>query len=79
VLGLVALWAARRSISLIVRGMGKAEDSFYQALHERHEPHFRWKSLYLVFWMQAVVMHAAICRLRPENERFLTASYKDSA
>jgi steroid 5-alpha reductase family enzyme len=54
-LWLVALWAAHRSIYLIVRGRGQVEDPFYQALRERHEPHFRWKSLYLVFWLQAAV------------------------
>jgi steroid 5-alpha reductase family enzyme len=46
VLWLVALWAARQSITLVARGMGKGEDPGYQAL--------RWKSLYLVFWLQAV-------------------------
>ena len=34
--------------------MGKGEDPRYQAIRARHEPHFRWKSLYLVFWLQAV-------------------------
>jgi steroid 5-alpha reductase family enzyme len=54
VLWLVALWAARLSIHQTVRNMGKGEDLRYQALRARHEPHFRWKSLYLVFWFQAV-------------------------
>ena len=56
VLWLVALWAARQSISLTARSMGKGEDPQYQALRARHEPHFRWKSLYLVFWFQAIVI-----------------------
>ena len=46
VLWLVALWAARQSISLTARGMGKGEDPRYQSL--------RWASLYRVFWLQAV-------------------------
>jgi len=46
VLWLLALWAARQSISLTVRGFGKGEDSRYQSL--------RWTSLYRVFWLQAV-------------------------
>jgi steroid 5-alpha reductase family enzyme len=53
VLWLTALWAARLSIYITARGMGKAEDSRYQAIRARNEPHFRWKSLYLVFWLQA--------------------------
>jgi len=56
VLWLLALWAARQSIHLTARGMGKGEDARYQAVRARHEPHFRWKSLYLVFWLQAVAV-----------------------
>jgi len=56
VLWLLALWAARQSIHLTARGMGKGEDPHYQAVRARHEPHFRWKSLYLVFWLQAVAV-----------------------
>jgi steroid 5-alpha reductase family enzyme len=52
VLWLLAIWAARRSI-YTARGMGKGEGPRYQALRARHEPHFQWKSLYLVFWPQA--------------------------
>ncbi len=55
VLWLAALWAARLSIYLGARGAGKGEDPRYQALRARHEPHFKWKSLYLVFWVQAVL------------------------
>ena len=53
VLWLTVIWAARLSIYLTARGMGKGEDPRYQALRTRNEPHFRWKSLYLVFWFQA--------------------------
>ena len=56
VLWLLALWAARQSIYLTARGMGKGEDPLYQAARARHEPHFRWKSLYFVFWLQAVAI-----------------------
>ena len=56
VLWLLAIWAARMSIYLTARGMGKGEGPHYQAVRARHEPHFRWKSLYLVFWLQAVVV-----------------------
>lgn len=55
VLWLAALWAARLSIYITARGMGKPEDPRYQAIRARNEPHFRWKSLYLVFWLQALL------------------------
>jgi len=56
VLWLLALWAARLSIYLTARGMGKGEDPRYRAVRARHEPHFRWKSLFFVFWLQAVAV-----------------------
>jgi steroid 5-alpha reductase family enzyme len=55
VLWLLVLWAARLSIYITARGMGKGEDHRYQAIRARNEPHFRWKSLYLVFWLQALL------------------------
>jgi steroid 5-alpha reductase family enzyme len=55
VLWLAALWAARLSIYITARGMGKGEDHRYQAIRARNEPHFKWKSLYLVFWLQAAL------------------------
>jgi steroid 5-alpha reductase family enzyme len=54
VLWLMALWAGRQSIFLIARSAGKGEDPRYQALRTRHGSHFRWKSLYCIFWLQAV-------------------------
>jgi steroid 5-alpha reductase family enzyme len=55
VLWLVMLWAARLSIYITARGMGKGEDPRYQAIRARNEPGFAWKSLILVFWLQAVL------------------------
>jgi steroid 5-alpha reductase family enzyme len=55
VLWLVALWAARLSIYITARSLGKGEDARYQAIRARNEPHFQWKSLYLVFWLQALL------------------------
>jgi steroid 5-alpha reductase family enzyme len=55
VLWLVMLWAARLSIYITARGMGKGEDPRYQAIRARNEPGFAWKSLFLVFWLQAVL------------------------
>jgi steroid 5-alpha reductase family enzyme len=55
VLWLLALWAVRLSGYITARGMGKGEDPRYQAIRARNEPHFKWKSLYLVFWLQALL------------------------
>jgi steroid 5-alpha reductase family enzyme len=53
---LVALWAVRLAVYLGVRTLGHAhEDARYQAIRRRNEPGFAWKSLYLVFGMQAVL------------------------
>ena len=55
VLWLLVLWAARLSIYITARSMGKGEDHRYQAIRARNEPGFKWKSLYLVFWLQALL------------------------
>lgn len=55
VLALVALWALRLAIHLTVRNWGKPEDRRYQAIRARNSPGFAWKSLYLVFGLQAVL------------------------
>ena len=55
VLWMLAIWAARLSLYITARSMGKGEDRRYQAIRERNEPHFAFKSLYLVFWLQALL------------------------
>jgi len=55
VLWMLAIWAARLSLYITVRNMGKGEDRRYRAIRERNEPHFSFKSLYLVFWLQALL------------------------
>ncbi|HEV7607766.1 MAG TPA: DUF1295 domain-containing protein [Steroidobacteraceae bacterium] len=55
VLWLLVLWAARLSIYVTARSMGKGEDHRYRAIRARNEPNFKWKSLYLVFWLQALL------------------------
>ena len=52
---LVSVWALRLSIHLHLRNHNKAEDSRYQAIRARNEPYFRYKSLYLVFILQAIL------------------------
>ncbi len=55
VVGLVALWAVRLSAHITWRHWRQPEDRRYQAIRARNEPHFRWKSLVLVFDLQAVL------------------------
>ncbi|MEO8019765.1 MAG: DUF1295 domain-containing protein [Pseudomonadota bacterium] len=55
VLWLLALWAARLSVYITARGLGKGEDHRYREIRARNEPHFKWKSFYLVFWLQALL------------------------
>ena len=55
VLALVTVWALRLSIYLTWRNHGKPEDRRYAAMRQRNKPGFAWKSLYLVFGLQAIL------------------------
>lgn len=55
VLVLVAVWALRLAVHLLVRNWNAPEDRRYQAIRARNQPGFWWKSLYLVFALQAVL------------------------
>lgn len=48
-----ALWAVRLAAHLAQRNWNAPEDHRYQAIRKRNEPGFWWKSLYLVFFLQA--------------------------
>jgi len=55
VLALVGIWAVRLAAHLAVRNWNAPEDHRYQAIRARNQPGFEWKSLYLVFGLQAVL------------------------
>jgi steroid 5-alpha reductase family enzyme len=55
VLALTAAWALRLSAYLAARNWNAPEDRRYRAIRARNEPGFAWKSLYLVFGLQAVL------------------------
>jgi len=55
VLSLVVLWALRLGAYLLMRNSGKPEDRRYQAMRKRNDPAFWFKSLYLVFLLQALL------------------------
>ena len=74
VLGLATLWAVRLSIYIAWRHRGQPEDRRYQAIRRRNDPHFQWKSLYLVFglqallgWLVAAPLMAAVASPAPWN------------
>lgn len=50
---LVAVWALRLSVYITWRNHGHPEDYRYQAIRRNNEPGFRYKSLYIVFGLQA--------------------------
>ncbi|MEO8062934.1 MAG: DUF1295 domain-containing protein [Pseudomonadota bacterium] len=54
-LWLVVIWAARLSFYITARNIGKGEDHRYQEIRARNQPGFAFKSLYLVFWLQALL------------------------
>ena len=53
VLVLLAVWALRLSVHITVRNHGHGEDRRYQEIRRNNEPGFWWKSLYIVFGLQA--------------------------
>ncbi len=55
VLGLTAAWALRLALHLARRNWNAPEDHRYRAIRARNEPGFVWKSLYLVFALQAAL------------------------
>ncbi len=55
VLALVAAWALRLSLYITLRNHGAGEDRRYQEIRRNNDPGFWWKSLYIVFGLQALL------------------------
>lgn len=55
VLALVALWSLRLALYLLWRNWGQGEDRRYQRIRAANDPGFWWKSLYIVFGLQALL------------------------
>jgi steroid 5-alpha reductase family enzyme len=53
-----SVWALRLSLFISWRNWGHGEDRRYRQIRERNQPNFAWKSLYLVFLLQAVLAWA---------------------
>lgn len=64
-MGLVTLWGLRLSAYITWRNHGKGEDRRYQAIRARNQPHFEYKSLYLVFLLQATLALIVAMPLAP--------------
>ena len=54
-LALGSAWALRLALFITWRNWGHGEERRYQAIRERNQPGYRFKSLYLVFLLQAVL------------------------
>ena len=52
---LLTIWAVRLCLHITVRNHGEPEDRRYQKIRASNQPGFEWKSLYLVFLLQAVL------------------------
>ena len=61
VLLLLSAWAIRLAFHITWRNRGQEEDSRYQTIRKSNQPNFEFKSLYLVFLLQALL--AAIVSL----------------
>jgi steroid 5-alpha reductase family enzyme len=73
-IALIAVWALRLAAHITWRSWGEPEDRRYNTMRARNEPHFRWKSLVLVFGLQATLAWvvslsalAAVINPRPWN------------
>lgn len=64
-LGLILLWGLRLSGYITVRNRGKGEDRRYQAIRARNQPNFEFKSLYLIFALQAILAAIVAMPLLP--------------
>tara|TARA_B100000767_G_C19740539_1_gene525973 strand:+ start:832 stop:1593 length:762 start_codon:yes stop_codon:yes gene_type:complete len=51
---MVFIWAIRLSTHLSKRNWGKPEDSRYQVIRNNNEPYFKYKSIYIIFGLQAI-------------------------
>ena len=54
-LAIISFWALRLSIFLTIRNWGKEEDRRYQEIRSNNQPNFRYKSLYIIFGLQALL------------------------
>lgn len=56
VVALVIVWGLRLSLHIARRNRGHGEDPRYREMREKHGESFWWKSLFIVFWLQAIIL-----------------------
>ncbi len=78
-LALAALWAVRLCVYITWRNWGEPEDWRYQAIRRRNEPGFGFKSLYLVFGLQALLAWIVSAPLLATAGALAPASWLDYA
>jgi steroid 5-alpha reductase family enzyme len=71
-------WALRLSIYITVRNHGQGEDRRYQAIRARNQPGFVFKSLYLVFVLQAVLASVVSLPLLPALRSSVALNWLDA-
>lgn len=67
--GLVTAWGLRLAAYLAWRNLGKGEDPRYQAMRRARGPSWWWKSLFIVFVLQGVLMWAVSLPLQASISR----------
>ncbi len=53
---LVTAWGARLAVHIFRRNRGAGEDPRYRAIRTAHGHAFWWRSLFIVFWLQAAIL-----------------------
>ena len=62
---LILLWSLRLFAYLTKRNWGKQEDNRYQVIRNNNEPFFKYKSLYIIFWLQALMASVLMLSIIP--------------
>ena len=61
----IILWSLRLFLYLTKRNWGKQEDKRYQVIRQNNEPFFKYKSLYIIFWLQAMMASVLMVSIIP--------------
>lgn len=72
---LILLWSLRLFIYLTKRNWGKHEDKRYQVIRKNNEPYFKYKSLYIIFWLQAFMASVLMISIIPIYSENLSLNY----
>ena len=64
VAGLVSVWGLRLGLYLARRNLGHGEDKRYTAMRQRHGDAWWWRSVFIVFGLQGVLVWAVSVPLR---------------